>query len=56
MKLKLLDKATLKEYYEKFCKDLKYKSLRKKDELVLDEDLNTKDLQINVERTSKIER
>lgn len=43
-------KALLKQYYERFCRDLKYKNLRKKEGIVLEEGLNTKDLQINVDR------
>lgn len=50
-KLKVIKaKTIMKTYYEVFCKELKYKSLRQTDKLVLEDDLNTKDVQINVER------
>jgi 1,2-phenylacetyl-CoA epoxidase catalytic subunit len=37
-------KATLKVYYDRFCKDMKYKSMRQTDQIVLDDEINTRDL------------
>ncbi|CAD8065353.1 unnamed protein product [Paramecium primaurelia] len=52
-KLKVIKaKTILKNYYEVFCKELKYKSMRQDNQLVLDVGINTKDIQINVERNA----